>query len=43
MTGGASYRYPSEHLVLSLTIIAVLLVIALTATATLCASVLFIG
>lgn len=41
--GDTSYRYPNEHLVLGLTITAVMLVIALTATATLCASVLFIG
>jgi Zn-dependent protease with chaperone function len=43
MAGDTSYRYPNENLVLSLTILAVLLIIALTATATLCASVLFIG
>jgi Zn-dependent protease with chaperone function len=43
MAGDTSYRYPNETLVLSLTILAVLLIIALTATATLCASVVFIG
>lgn len=43
MVGDTSYRYPSEHLVLGLTITAVLLVIALTATATLCTSVIFIS
>jgi Zn-dependent protease with chaperone function len=37
-----AYRYPNEQLVLSLTLLAVLLVIALTASATLCASLLFI-
>ncbi|MBN1538265.1 MAG: M48 family metallopeptidase [Anaerolineales bacterium] len=42
MAGDTTYRYPGEHFVLFLTITVVMLVIALTATATLCASVLFV-
>lgn len=38
-----SYRYPGEHLVLGGTLLLVLVVIALTATATVCGSVLFVG
>lgn len=38
-----AYRYPNERLILALTSFLVILVIALTATATLCASVLFIA
>lgn len=38
-----AYRYPNERLILALTCFLVILVIALTATATLCASVLFIA
>lgn len=37
-----AYRYVNEHFILAVTIFLVLLVIALTATATLCASVVFI-
>ncbi|MBN2548864.1 MAG: M48 family metallopeptidase [Anaerolineales bacterium] len=37
-----AYRYANEHFILAITIFLVLLVIALTATATLCASVIFI-
>ena len=37
-----SYRYPSEHLILFVTITLVLAVIALTATATVCTSLLFV-
>ncbi|MCC7129820.1 MAG: hypothetical protein B6D39_06385 [Anaerolineae bacterium UTCFX2] len=37
-----AYRYPSEHLILAITILLVLAVIALTATATVCASVIFV-
>lgn len=37
-----AYRYPSEQLILGVTILLVLGVIALTATATVCASVIFI-
>jgi Zn-dependent protease with chaperone function len=37
-----SYRYPSEHLILAVTFLLVLGVIALTATATVCASGIFI-
>ncbi len=37
-----SYRYPNEHLILAVTVILVLGVIALTAVATLCGSVLFV-
>ncbi len=37
------YRYPGERAILAVTIALVLLVIALTATATVCASVAFIG
>lgn len=43
MAGDTSYRYPGEHLVLAITVVAVLLVIALTATATMCTSVVFVG
>jgi Zn-dependent protease with chaperone function len=43
MEGDTSYRYPNEHLVLFFTILVVFLVIALSATATLCASVVFIA
>jgi len=39
----SAYRYPNEVLILSFTLLVVLLVIAVTATATLCASVLFIA
>jgi Zn-dependent protease with chaperone function len=38
-----AYRYPNERLVLALTLAAVLLVIAVTATATLCGSALFVA
>lgn len=38
-----AYRYPTEFLVLGGTILAVLVVIALTASATLCGSLIFIG
>ena len=38
----AAYRYPNEQLVLALTLLVVMGVIALTATATVCASLLFI-
>jgi len=37
-----SYRYPSEHLILALTLLLVFAVIAVTAVATLCGSVLFV-
>jgi Zn-dependent protease with chaperone function len=37
-----SYRYPSEHLILALTLFLVFAVIAVTAVATLCGSVLFV-
>lgn len=37
-----SYRYPNEHLILGLTLTLVLLVIAFTAVATLCGSILFV-
>ena len=37
-----SYRYPNERLILALTLVAVFLVIAVTATATLCGSALFV-
>jgi Zn-dependent protease with chaperone function len=37
-----SYRYPSEHLILALTLFLVLAVIVVTAVATLCGSVLFV-
>jgi len=37
-----AYRYPNEHLILTITLLLVLVVIALTATATVCASVIFI-
>lgn len=36
------YRYPSEHVILFITILVVLLVIALTATATVCVSAIFV-
>jgi Zn-dependent protease with chaperone function len=39
----SSYRYPGEHLILLFTLALVLLVIAVTATATVCGSVLFVG
>jgi Zn-dependent protease with chaperone function len=38
-----AYRYPGEHVILALTILAVLAIIALTATATVCLSVVFIA
>ena len=38
-----SYRYPGEHMILALTLVLVLGVIALTALATLCGSVLFVA
>ncbi len=38
-----SYRYPHERAILALTMLLVLAVIALTATATVCTSVIFIG
>ncbi len=38
-----SYRYPNEQLILGLTLTLVFLVIAVTATATLCGSVLFVA
>jgi hypothetical protein len=38
----ATYRYRSEQLILGVTLLAVGLVIALTATATVCASLLFV-
>ncbi len=38
-----AYRYPNERLILAGTILLVLLIIAVTATATLCGSVLFVG
>lgn len=38
-----AYRYPNERLILGVTLLVVAGVIALTATATVCASVLFIG
>jgi len=37
-----SFRYPNEHIILGVTILVVLLVIALTATATVCASAIFV-
>lgn len=37
-----SYRYPSEHIILALTFFLVFVVIAVTAVATLCGSVLFV-
>jgi len=37
-----SYRYPNEHIILALTLLLVLSVIALTAVATLCGSLLFV-
>jgi Zn-dependent protease with chaperone function len=37
------YRYPHEHLILFLTMVLVFLVVALTAAATVCTSVIFIG
>ena len=39
----ADYRYPGEHIILALTILLVLVVIAVTAAATLCGSLLFVG
>lgn len=39
----SAYRYPSERLILYVTILLVLLVIALTATATVCTSIIFIA
>jgi Zn-dependent protease with chaperone function len=39
----SAYRYPNERLILALTFLLVLLVIVLSATATLCLSVVFIG
>lgn len=39
----SAYRYPGEYMILAGTIVLVLLVIGLTAAATLCGSVLFIG
>jgi len=38
-----AYRYPNEHLILAFTFLLVLAVIALTATATVCTSGIFIG
>ncbi len=38
-----AYRYPSEELILGITVFCMLAVIALTATATVCLSVVFIG
>lgn len=38
-----SYRYPGEHIILALTLLLVLGVIALTALATLCGSILFVA
>jgi Zn-dependent protease with chaperone function len=38
-----SYRYPSEYLILSVTLLLVFAVIALTAFATVCTSVIFVG
>ena len=37
-----AYRYPGEHLILALTVLAVLAIITLTATATVCLSVVFV-
>ena len=37
-----SYRYPSEHIILALTLFLVFAVIAVTAVATLCGSALFV-
>jgi Zn-dependent protease with chaperone function len=39
----AAYRYPTEYLVLAVTILAVFVVIALTASVTICGSLIFIG
>jgi len=39
----SDYRYPGEHLILALTVLLVLVIIAVTAAATLCGSVLFVG
>ena len=39
----SSYRYPGEHLILAFTLGLVLVVIAVTAAATVCGSVLFVG
>jgi Zn-dependent protease with chaperone function len=39
----AAYRYPNEHLILGVTLVLVGLVIAVTATATLCSSAVFIA
>lgn len=38
-----NYRYPNEHLILSLTLVVVVVVIAVTATATVCGSVVFVA
>ena len=38
-----SYRYPGEHVILALTLTLVALVIAVTAAATVCGSLVFVG